>query len=183
MWKSSGDDGTVKLFLYNANGNQAFAISSTGDDLSGATQADGVTYANALLAGFVPGKAGTLTLYDRRNQATQTRSLYLQRSATSTASTVFSRSYNAFGEVASETAPITDANGDLALTSYSYNTMGKLIRTTATPRHAPTTRRAWPCWQIFDAASAHLPIGKRITWDIVMHRNNVRTSDGYKLSN
>ncbi|WP_157215363.1 LysM peptidoglycan-binding domain-containing protein [Flavisphingomonas formosensis] len=128
-WKSTADDGTVKLYLYDGNGNQTFVIRSTGADLSAATQANVVTYANALRAGFVADKVGTEIVYDGRNQAVQTQSLFQQQTGAVTATTLASRSYNAFGEVASETAPITDANGNPAVTTYSYNTMGKLVRT------------------------------------------------------
>ncbi|WP_082697758.1 DUF6531 domain-containing protein [Novosphingobium fuchskuhlense] len=81
--------------------------------------------ANTVGAVVVQGMIVTHSLYDGRNQLTQTRMPLRDRTSLGTYSTSpykNLKSYNAFGEVASE----TDARGNTS--NYSYNTLGKVIK-------------------------------------------------------
>ena len=72
---------------------------------------------------YIDGINATINLFDRRGAAIQTRLPQRQLSAAGAAQDIFvSRTYNAFGDVASE----TDARG--FTTDLSYNTMGRLTQ-------------------------------------------------------
>ncbi len=114
---TNGGDGVWKFFGYDKNGNQTIAIASAGANLSGKT----FDQAFALIGQSDVNP--TFTRYDKRNMAlnvTETGRQLAVGGAAQTLST--SRVYNAFGEVASE----TNALG--ATIDYSYNTMGRLIK-------------------------------------------------------
>ncbi len=113
---TNSGDGVWKLFGYDRNGNQTVTITSAGtslagQSLSGALALVGQTTVNA-----------TYTVYDKRNLAIQVIEEGRQLSASVTDQFVTSRTYNAFGEIASE----TNALG--ATLDYSYNNSGRLIK-------------------------------------------------------
>jgi YD repeat-containing protein len=115
---TNGGDGVWKFFGYDKAGNQTVAVTS-----AGATFTSGTGLATALSQVGNGNVNGTYTVYDARNQATQVVEEGRDLSATVTNQTLAtSRSYNAFGEVATE----TDARGYTI--TYTYNTMGRMIR-------------------------------------------------------
>ncbi|MEQ1540682.1 MAG: DUF6531 domain-containing protein [Novosphingobium sp.] len=122
---SNSGDGVWKYFGYDKAGNQTVAITSAGYTLSATT-------------GFVTALANvssntlnaTYTQYDKRNMATQAVEEGRELSASNVQTLTSSRAYNAFGEVASETgAHVIGSPG--AVTTYTYNTMGRRIRSEA----------------------------------------------------
>jgi YD repeat-containing protein len=114
---TNGGDGAWKLFGYDRNGNQTVAITSAGTSLAGQS----FTGALALVSQATVN--ATYTSYDKRNLAVQVVEDGRQLSASTTDQSVTNRTYTAFGEVATE----TNALG--ATLSYTYNTLGKLIKT------------------------------------------------------
>lgn len=119
MWSTTSGDGVWKYFGYDRNGNQTIAIASAGAAFTAAT-----TFQNAFDQIGQTNVNATYTVYDKRNMATQVVEEGRQLAVGGAAQNLTtSRSYNAFGEVAGE----TNALG--ATINYTYNTMGKLIRT------------------------------------------------------
>ncbi len=119
MWSTTSGDGVWKYFGYDRNGNQTIAIASAGAAFSA-----GTTFQNAFDQIGQTSVNATYTIYDKRGMATQVVEEGRQLAVGGTAQTLATtRSYNAFGEVAGE----TNALG--ATINYTYNTMGKLIRT------------------------------------------------------
>ncbi|ARR56358.1 hypothetical protein HY78_24325 [Rhizorhabdus wittichii DC-6] len=115
---TNSGDGVWKFFGYDKAGNQTVAVTS-----AGATFTSGTGLATALSQVANANVNGTYTVYDKRGQATQVVEEGRDLSATATNQTLTtSRTYNAFGEVATE----TDARG-YAIT-YTYNTMGRMVR-------------------------------------------------------
>ena len=113
---TNAGDGVWKFFGYDRNGNQTVVITSAGTSLAGQS------FAGALsLVGLATVNA-TYTSYDKRNLAVQVVEEGRQLSASASDQFVTSRAYNAFLEVVSE----TNALG--ATLDYSYNAMGKLIK-------------------------------------------------------
>ncbi len=132
LWRSTGGDGTAKLHVHDRNGAVTLTIASSGTDLAGDTidaALDRLTNsgANAVGAVAVAGVTATIFVQNRRGEVAETREPFRELSAGNMATIVAGRTYNAFGEVASE----TDARG--YVTDYSYNSMGRLIQ-----RQAPT---------------------------------------------
>src|SRR6185369_7347758 len=123
--KTNTGDGVWRFYVYDKVGNQVLAIESEGNDYS-STSLSTVLTALGTYAGatFVDGVNTTISIYDKRNQATQVR--MPQRETTAVGSSLTSintsQTYNAFGEVASQ----TDARGHV--TSLSYNTMGRAMQ-------------------------------------------------------
>jgi YD repeat-containing protein len=140
VWKSTVGDGTTRLFLYDAAGNQTLMISSSGaalpvgyswstitiDQAVNLLTSNGAsTIGNVVVAGMVV----TMSAYDGRGLQTKIREPKRETTAIGTyssSSLVTSKTYNAFGEVTSE----TDARGTGYTTSYAYNTMGRVIQQT-----------------------------------------------------
>ncbi|HYD36296.1 MAG TPA: hypothetical protein VEA60_01705, partial [Allosphingosinicella sp.] len=127
MWRSNSGDGVWRFFVHDANGNQTLAIESEGLNLANYTLDQALSAATAggayhVGGAYIDGINATINVFDKRGQAVQTRMPQRQLNDTS-AATGFnvSRTYTAFGEVASE----TDARG--YTTDYLYNTMGRLI--------------------------------------------------------
>ncbi|RYE72116.1 MAG: hypothetical protein EOO81_04215, partial [Oxalobacteraceae bacterium] len=116
LWATNSGDGIWKYFGYDQNGNQTIAITSGGANMAGKT------FAQALAMVSGADVNATYSKFDKRNMAFQTTEEGRQLSTTTTVDLVSSRTYNAFGEVASE----TDALG--YTTTYVYNTMGRLAR-------------------------------------------------------
>jgi YD repeat-containing protein len=133
LWKSNEGDGTWKIYVYDKAGNRTLTIASTSatTDLKDQTVAGAlasVTDANNYV-GLTDTGALNLTLqeYDKRGSLVSTRELWRETTAIGGSKSTLrtTRSYNAFGEVASE----TDARGTTTTTSFEYNTMGRLTRT------------------------------------------------------
>lgn len=146
LWRSTADDGTVKLYIYDGNGKQTLEIESDGNALPTGYDWSTITLTQAinLLTNngtaaigtvAVSGMVVTMTAYDKRGLATKSIAPLRQISqvytpstntfgAYTTATITTSQTYNAFGEVASQ----TDARNNV--TSYTYNTEGKVITTT-----------------------------------------------------
>jgi YD repeat-containing protein len=130
--KTNAGDGVWRFFLYDKAGNQTLTIESEGTDLSAVTL-DGAlnlatgTGAHAAGSAYLDGITVTINAYSKRGQATETRAMQRQLSATGTPQDLtVSRTYNAFGEVASQTDAFTKA------TTYGYNTMGRNTSVTQT---------------------------------------------------
>jgi YD repeat-containing protein len=140
LWRSTSGDGTTRLYLYDANGKQTLMISSSGGSLPSGyvwkSPAIGETElniqeavslltnsgANTIGTVNVAGLILTFTGRDKRGMENYTGEPYRQLNDSATRYTItHSRTYNAFGEVVSE----TDAN--LNTTLFKYNTLGKLI--------------------------------------------------------
>jgi YD repeat-containing protein len=143
VWRSTAGDGVAKIYLYDANGNQSLAITSSGGALPAGYSWSTLTTdqavnlltsngASTIGAVNVAGMVVTITAYDKRNQNLETREPLRETTAIGTATTLIShkRGYNAFGEVIQE----TDARN--YVTDFAYNTMGKLIQ-----KQSPTV--AW----------------------------------------
>ncbi len=115
---SNSGDGVWKFFGYDKAGNQTVAVTS-----AGATFTSTTGLATALSQISNANVNGTYTVYDKRGQATQVVEEGRDLSATVTNQTLTTRrSYNAFGEVATE----TDARGYTI--TYTYNAMGRMVR-------------------------------------------------------
>ncbi|OCC22946.1 hypothetical protein MB02_14365 [Croceicoccus estronivorus] len=127
IWATNAGDGIWKYYGYDKNGNQTLAVTSAGYDLAGL---------NSITAAYAKRSQtdvnATITAYDGRNLATKVVEEGRQLSTSSTVQLTSTRSYNAFGEVASE----TDANGGTV--TYTYNTMGRVI-TAQSPQVAIVT--------------------------------------------
>jgi YD repeat-containing protein len=133
VWRTTADDGTIKLYGYDANGNQTLKITSDGKALPSGYSWSTITFgqaialltnsgANAIGAAAVSGMVVTITVYDKRGQTVQTIEPQRQLSDSAVATLTKSRSYNAFGEVIQD----TNANGNP--TNYVYNTLGKIVQ-------------------------------------------------------
>ncbi|WEJ98137.1 MAG: polymorphic toxin-type HINT domain-containing protein [Candidatus Sphingomonas phytovorans] len=116
---TNAGDGVWKFFGYDRNGNQTVAITSAGTSLAGQS------FTGAL--SLIPQATvnATYTLYDKRNMAVQVKEEGRQLNAAGGAVNELNtyRTYNAFGDVASETNAIG------ATLTYSYNNMGRLVKT------------------------------------------------------
>ena len=127
VWASNTGDGVWKYFGYDKNGNQTLAVTSAGTSLAG--------LASIAAAYGQIGSAtvnGTITFYNARNQAITVKEEGRQLTSSGSTELTTSRTYNAFGEVASETAP------NSGVTTYTYNTLGKAI-TVQRPQVSITT--------------------------------------------
>lgn len=116
VWASNTGDGVWKYFGYDRNGNRTLTVTSAGTSLAGQASI-AAAYGQVSAAGV----NGTLTAYDARNLATTVREEGRQLTGSGATELVTSRTYNAFGDVTSETAP------NSGVTSFTYNTLGKAI--------------------------------------------------------
>jgi YD repeat-containing protein len=132
MWKST-DEGVTTIYLYDSVGNQTLSVTSDGNVLSGGgwgtfnSAGDVVAVLGTIGVTAVQGMVETITVYDARGQATQVREPGRELAGNATAGYTLAdintaKTYNAFGEVTSE----TDGNGNT--TNYYYNTLGKIIQ-------------------------------------------------------
>ncbi|MFC4293401.1 hypothetical protein ACFOWX_13335, partial [Sphingorhabdus arenilitoris] len=118
LWATTSGDGVWKFFGYDANGNQTIAITSAGANLQNIT-----SFAQVLALVGQEDVTAAYTVYDNRNLATTVTEEGRRLNATGALETLTSsRSYNAFGEVTSE----TNALGHTL--TYTYNNAGKLIK-------------------------------------------------------
>ncbi|HWA89405.1 MAG TPA: hypothetical protein VG889_05180, partial [Rhizomicrobium sp.] len=137
--KSNAGDGVIKLYVNDGNGNRTAMITSSGAAPAGYTWTgiDAQTAINLLVAsgsgnntldtGAVTGMAVTVYTYDARNQKTGTWQTLRQLDGTANRKTLTTSTlYNAFGEV------VREIDARQALTTYDYNTMGKMVA-----RHDP----------------------------------------------
>ncbi len=115
LWATNSGDGVWKYFGYDKNGNQTIAITSAGVSLSGLNFNQALSNIGSLNVN------GTYTQYDKRNLATSVVEEGRQLGG-AVQNLTTNRTYNAFGEVLSE----TNANG--ARIDYTYNNMGRLIK-------------------------------------------------------
>lgn len=127
VWASNTGDGVWKYFGYDKNGNQTLSVTSAGTSLAGLASI-GAAYGQIGSATV----NGTITFYNARNQAITVKEEGRQLTGSGSTELTTSRTYNAFGEVASETAP----NG--GVTTFTYNTLGKAI-TVQRPQVSITT--------------------------------------------
>lgn len=134
--KTNAGDGVWKYFVYDEAGNQTVMIATVGKDFG---HADFDTLDEVLALWDDPGITGpdydriathnvtgvvaTVTKYDGRNQAIEVLEPQRQLNATTSANLTTTRAYNAFGEVSYE------INAAGARFDYSYNTMGRRIKT------------------------------------------------------
>ncbi len=128
LYRSNSGDGVWRYYLYDGAGRQSLTLESEGTNLASLTldQALAIATVNgayALGGAYVDGINVTIGVFSKRGQSLQTRQPKRQLNATAAATDlVVSRTYNGFGEVASE----TDARG--FTTDFTYNTMGRLIQ-------------------------------------------------------
>lgn len=113
---TNSGDGVWKHFGYDAAGNQTIAITSAGASLAS------LTFTQALGLVGQENVNATYTMYDARGQAISATEEQQRLSAGTVQNLTSSRSYNAFGDVVSET------NAAGATTTYSYNNIGRMIR-------------------------------------------------------
>jgi YD repeat-containing protein len=124
LWRSNSGDGVWRFYVHDGNRNQTLAIESEGTNLANMTidQALAAATANGSVGGgYVDGVNASINVFDKRGQASQTRKPFRQLDASNIQALTASRTYNAFGEVMSE----TDARN--YITNFTYNTMGRLI--------------------------------------------------------
>lgn len=126
--KSNAGDGVWRFFVHDGAGNRTMALESEGNWIGGLTLDQALAQATGNFTywpgdAYVDGINLTINIYDRRNQQTHTYLPKRQLSETGGVQNLWSsRTYTAFGEVASETG----ARG--ATTNYYYNTMGRMQR-------------------------------------------------------
>ena len=155
MWRSNAGDGVAKLYVNDANGRATLTITSAGTDLTNLSVNDALallTVNNTKTIGeqLVAGVNATITVYDSRGQTKQILEPKRETSAIGVGTTAFvarSWTYNAFGEVVTE----TDAAN--ATTAFAYNTMGKLVSKTG-PSVSVTNEKgvagAWAAVETYD---------------------------------
>jgi YD repeat-containing protein len=117
MIGTTSGDGIWKYFGYDKNGNQTVAINSAG------TSIGGVGFDTALAWVGGEGVNASYTVYDKRNMArTVVEEGRRFNAGGALQQLTTTRTYTAFGEVESE------INAAGALITYTYNTMGRMIR-------------------------------------------------------
>jgi len=127
---SNSGNGAWKYFIYDANGNQTAELDDegkTGVNLINQSLSTVIGIATAgntttIGATYIDGINATVTAYDARNQATT--SVQTKRQLTESGTPVnltSSRTYNAFGEVRTETDALSHT------TTYTYNVVGKAV--------------------------------------------------------
>ncbi|HEX3673457.1 MAG TPA: hypothetical protein VHU87_04225, partial [Rhizomicrobium sp.] len=130
--RSTAGDGSVRLFAYDAAGHQTLEIDSSGGALPAGYSWSTLTLEQAITLLTTGGTVGTvavagmvvtMTAYDKRGQAVETRQPLRQLGGSGTSTIDTTKTYNAFGEVLTQ----TDARGSGYTTSFVYNTLGKII--------------------------------------------------------
>ncbi len=124
--KTNAGDGVWKVMVYDANGNATLTLSAITADLSGITVDQALTSFGAIDTSADQTMAPSISVYDKRNMAATTREPMRQVDGTANRYTITrSRTYTAFGEVASD----TDARGNT--TDYTYTMLGRMARSEA----------------------------------------------------
>jgi YD repeat-containing protein len=127
MFRSNSGDGSTRIYFYDYSGRVTLTVNAAGStDLASYTTETilpVLTVNGAYNVGdvYVASVAPTITIYDKRGLAIGTREPQREINTSGTRPTITtSRTYNAWGEVTSE----TDALG--FTTTYSYDTAGSL---------------------------------------------------------
>ncbi|WP_447728321.1 hypothetical protein [Sphingomonas koreensis] len=126
VWRTNAGDGALKFQVYDKAGRQTLTLTGAGADLSALTFS---TYAASIQTSGDTNTANavtTVTAYDKRGMVIQTREPDRQLTADTGFTILQDRAYNAFGEVATESNRRRETD-PVALTSFSYNSMGRLI--------------------------------------------------------
>jgi YD repeat-containing protein len=126
LWRTNSGDGVWRYFVYDGGGRQTLTLESEGTDLSNLTidQALAIATVNGAYAvggAWVDGINATISVFDKRGETLSTRQPFRELSTSVTQTLATSHTYNAFGEVMSE----TDARSNT--TDFLYNSMGRLI--------------------------------------------------------
>jgi YD repeat-containing protein len=122
LWRTNSGDGSIKLMFYDKAGNATMTLSSVGADLSSYTATGALATFSGAGVTSIANAVTSIAVFDKRGQQLATREPGRQLSSSTTATLTGSRTYNAFGEVLSE----TDARS--YTTDFSYNSMGRLIQ-------------------------------------------------------
>jgi YD repeat-containing protein len=122
VWRTTAGDGTFKFIFYDKAGNATLTLSSTGADLTGLSYDSAMASLTAAGGTNIANAVTTVSVFDKRGLQTQSREPGRQLTASTSATLINSRAYDAFGEVTSE----TDARG--YTTTFSYNAMGRLTQ-------------------------------------------------------
>lgn len=124
LYRTYGATGAIYNF-YDKAGNQTLTLSSAGADLSSLAGYDIIGSIQSTGDTDLAGAITNVTVYDKRNQAIQTvepdREIVNGSNVTTAQTVTRSKTYNAFGEVMSE----TDGRGNSTL--FKYNTMGRIL--------------------------------------------------------
>jgi YD repeat-containing protein len=139
LWRSNAGDGVLRFYVYDKAGNRTLTLTSTGADLSTLTLGSSTDYTGSITTSgdtSTTDAVTTISVFDRRGMELQTREPDRKLSASGSSQViVHAKTYNAFGEVATETdprgfdtsgSPITFTGGAGYTTTYQYNTMGRL---------------------------------------------------------
>lgn len=126
MWRTNAGDGVLKFQLYDKAGRQTLTLTSAGADLSALTLADYAASITSTGGTSTPNAVTTVTAYDKRGMVIHTREPGRQLTGDTGVTILQDRTYNAFGEVATESNRRRDGD-PTALTSFTYNNMGRLI--------------------------------------------------------
>ncbi|HEY2710739.1 MAG TPA: Ig-like domain-containing protein [Caulobacteraceae bacterium] len=121
---TNAGNGSTVFNVYDADGNETLQIASagtgavnlTGDTFLAAIAAD--TTGGVVASAYVAGLAPTITTYDARDEVTAVISPFRQLTSTTTSTLTQSQTYDAFGDVLTQTSALG------ALTSFGYNTLG-----------------------------------------------------------
>jgi len=123
--KSNSGDGVWRFFVYDGNGNRTLTLESEGMDLAACSvdQAIAAATAGGSVGGaWVDDIVATIAIFDKRGQQTGTRLPFRELKAGTIQTPTSARSYNAWGEVTSETDALNNT------TNFTYNNMGRLIQ-------------------------------------------------------
>jgi YD repeat-containing protein len=137
LWKTTAGNGVIKIFYYDQNGNQTAAVTSDGTAPVGydwsTVSLSQINTLGAFGSSGVAGMVVTYNTYDARGQNTSTVEPLRQLGTNKTVKIHKEHTYNAFGEVISDTVwrhDFTTTSPDASFaTNYTYNTIGKLVQT------------------------------------------------------
>ncbi len=165
--RTNAGDGIWRHFIYDAAGRQTMMIESEGMDLSAMSQT------TALANAYVDTANATISVYDKRGQATKSIQTQRELSVGGTRQDiVIERAYNAFGETAWEKDAL------LNQTDYSYNTMGRRTQvqhpTVAVVSEAGTSSNLRPTERFYYDLSGRL-IGSEDANSVAASANRVTT--------
>ncbi|MGQ0531662.1 MAG: hypothetical protein ACT4OF_03100 [Caulobacteraceae bacterium] len=169
--RANAGDGAWKYFMYDAAGNQTLAIATAGADFADAALdtldevlalwSDGVS---TIATTNVAGVTATITKYDARNMGVEVIEPQRQRNATTFDNLITTRAYNAFGEIA------TEINAAGARIDYSYNTMGRRIKTESPAVEARAENGNWITGYHSTTGALLATSGTAVTFRPIEHR-------------
>ena len=137
-------NGSMELLMYDADGNETMALTPTDGTLPGTETWPTLTMAQALsiltpsgdaigtFDGTSQGVVMSFTTYDARDKVLSTVQPFRQLTSTTTATLTTSQTYDAFGDVLTQ----TDANGHT--TTYTYTRLGNVMTMTQPSVAYPT---------------------------------------------